>query len=182
MSIFAETVSRAISDYRRILRRNLNQTERLRKLEALRLKDPNLFDSDVNIYQAAWAIIHDIEETTQFDDSGYYAYSGIAKFSEYLKEYLDNYEIEANQVVHRAQKASRALLKAIQLVTMPRERLDETVLQQMLECNEMIAAYGSYEQRELHKQNLERQEECDQSFYGPIRQHFVERISLPEAA
>ena len=182
MSIFTETVTRAISEYRRMLRRHLEQSDRLRKLDELRLKDQGLYENDVKLYQTAWSVIKDIEENLKPDNSGYYAYSGIGKFCEYLKEYLNNYEIESEQIVHRAQKASRALVKAIQYATLPSDRLDDKIAQEILECNQLIAMYGSEEQKMLHRDNLERQVETHQSFYTSLLRHFQEQTKPLEAA
>lgn len=171
-SIFAETIAKAISDYRQLLRRYLPQSVRVTKLSELKLKDPTLYDSDLTLFKVAHAIIADIEENMKVPDQGYYSYSGILMFCDYLKEYLDNYEIDGDQVVHRAQKASKALLQAIQLAMLPENRLNETIVQKFQQCNETIAQYGSKEQRQLHKNNLERQKSTNETFYASILENF----------
>src|SRR3990167_5964239 len=110
MSIFSETMIKAVADYRLLLRRYLTQSERMAKLRALKLRDLSITDNDLTLYQAGKAIIEDIERNMAVPNQGYYSYSGISQFCQYLTEYLDNYHIENDQVVHRAQKASRALI------------------------------------------------------------------------
>lgn len=182
-TIFAETIARAISDYRQMLRRYLNQSERVTKLAELNLRDTHIYESEVSLYNTARAIIADIEKNMQVSEQGYYSYSGIAKFSEYLKEYVDNYEIENDKVIHRAQKASKALIQAIQIATLPNEKLDEKVALDFEKCNELIVECGSPEQQELHFHNLERRRDHHAEFYGPLLDHYNQLLAgEPEAS
>jgi Uri superfamily endonuclease len=177
MSIFTETMTKAISDYRLLLRRYLKQAERMAKLRELKLQDSDTYVSDVSLYDVGYAIVEDIEKNMTKSTQGYYSYSGIQQFSQHVREYLDNYYIENNQVVHRAQKASRALLKAIQMTTLPRERLNEEVAKMLLDCNITVVNYGSSEQCDLQLQTLSRQQENNPGFYTRIIAHLESLIS-----
>ena len=106
-TIFIETVSKAVSDYRQMLRRYLSQSERVSKLSELNLKNPDYSD-EMGLYHLARAIIHDIEQNLNITTKNYYSYSGVGNFCRYLKEFLSNYIVEDNTVTHRAQKASRS--------------------------------------------------------------------------
>lgn len=184
-SIFSQTIAKAISTYRQMLRRYLPQAERVTRLNKLNLKDPHLYESDLALYRAAMSIVKDIEENMGVADQGYYSYSGIGTFCEYLKEYLSKYEIEGDTVIHRAQKASRALVQAIQLATLPENRLDENVKRKLRHCNEVIASFGSNEQHEIYINNLEKMLAYNEEFYSPILQNFKEQVvetSSPESA
>ncbi|HLB55964.1 MAG TPA: hypothetical protein VJK30_01340 [Coxiellaceae bacterium] len=171
MSIFSETMIKAVADYRLLLRRYLTQSERMAKLRALKLRDLSITDNDLTLYQAGKAIIEDIESNMAVPNQGYYSYSGISQFCQYLTEYLDNYHIENDQVVHRAQKASRALITAIQLTTLPRERLNDSIAKQLLDCNLTVVGFGSPEQCELQLQTLARQQAQNPGFYTRIIAH-----------
>lgn len=171
MSIFAETIVRAISDYRLLLRRYLSQSERMMKLHRLKLRDLDAYEADLALYQAAKAIVADIEENMKMPNQSYYSYSGIQQFCVFLKEYLDNYHLENDRVVHRAQKASRALIKAIQLSTLPHDRLNDSIAKQLFDCNKTIVCFGSQEQWELQMQTLARQKENNPGFYTHIIAH-----------
>ncbi|EKD91696.1 MAG: hypothetical protein ACD_29C00438G0001, partial [uncultured bacterium] len=131
MSIFTETLIKAINDYRYFLRRHLEQAERMTRLQALNLRNRELYNNDIALYHTGQTIVADIEKNMLMQPAGYYAYSGIEQFCEYLKEYLSNYEIENNHLIHKAQKASRALIKAIQLAATPKDRLSEKILTQL---------------------------------------------------
>lgn len=180
MSIFAETIRKAINDYRFLLRRNLDQAERMAKLSLLDLRNPELYGDEVALFKAAQAIVTDIEANMLLYPSGYYAYSGIDKFCVFLKEYLAHYEIENDRLMHKAQKASKALLKAIQLSGLPRERLDDQVATQLFECNKTVVSLGSTEQWDLHLQTLERQQRANPGFYTRIIAHLESMLSVQE--
>ena len=177
MSIFSETMTKAISDYRLLLRRHLGQVERMMKLQKLNLRSQDIYDSDISLYRVGMAIVADMEENMSMNPQVYYSYSGIQQFCQYLKEYLDNYHLDNNQVVHRAQKASRALLKAIQLAGLPRDSLNDGVANQFLDCNKLIAGYGSKEQCELQLTMLSRQQAANPGFYTRIIAHLELLIS-----
>lgn len=184
-SIFAETMQKAISKYRQLLRKFLPQTERLAKLQELDLKNAQMYTNELWLYETGRKIVADVQNNLRPDNQGYYAYSGVEKFAGFLKEFLDNYEVEEDQVIHRAQIASRAMVKAIQLITLPRENLTEDVEKELTALNHIIANYGSKDQKELHKtalQNtLRRQQEENINFYKSILCNFKEQTQYQEA-
>lgn len=177
MSIFLETMTKAVGDYRVLLRRYLSQADRMIKLQKLGLRDSDLYASELSLYQAGQAIINDIEENMVGKTSGYYSYSGVHQFCEYLKEYLSKYYVENDQIVHGAQKASRSLLSSIQLMSLSREKLDEAALKQLLEYNKVIAVFGSHEQCELQLQTLGRQQVNNPGFYTRAIAHLESLIA-----
>ncbi|WP_053097947.1 hypothetical protein [Candidatus Coxiella mudrowiae] len=87
--------------------------------------------------------------------ASYYSYSEVGHFLQHLREFLENYEIENNHVIHRSQKASRALVQAIQLLTLPHNQLTEEIKEKLAHCNKVIATFGSEEQRKLQKITLQ---------------------------
>src|SRR5262245_54822199 len=111
MSIFIKAMSKAISDYRQILKKYLSPDARTQKIKELKLRDPKIFKSELSLYEVAQAIVADIEKNIKVPDEGYYSYYGIVKFNQYLKEYLSHYILDNNVVTHKEQKASRALVE-----------------------------------------------------------------------
>jgi hypothetical protein len=107
---------------------------------------------------------------------GYYTYSGVESFCRYLKEFLAHYQIEEIQgrkprIVHCTQEASRALLKAVQLMSMT---LTESVKAQLQDCAALVISYGSAEQQSLYQSSLEnRYLDSGEVFYGELLQQFV---------
>jgi hypothetical protein len=79
----------------------------------------------------------------------------VKKFAEYLKAYLDQFEVIKDQVVHKSQLASQALVKSIQLLSMPsKENLTIKVVTELSKCIRTIAAYGTEQQKELLERTL----------------------------
>lgn len=172
MSIFSITIKKAIQDYRFLLRRYLPQAERMTKLQKLRLKKKDTYESDFSLYQAASNIVADIEKNMLNADQGYYSYSGIEQFCQYLKDYLNDYMVENGVVIHRTRNASRALLHAIQLASTPREQLDERIAKKLFESSKEIVQYGTPEQFDLYSQALESCQAKNPGFYTRIIAHF----------
>lgn len=168
MSLFSETMTKAIGDYRFLLRRNLSQADRMHKLYELKLRDEEIYNNECDLYEVGHAIAVDIEKNMASSKEGYYSYSGIQEFCKYLKEFLSHYYVENNQVIHRAQKASRALIHSIQLTALPRERLNETVSQQLSKNNITIAEFGSQEQCGLQLQTLTKFQSQNPGFYTSL--------------
>lgn len=171
MTIFAKTMTKAIADYRFLLRRHLPQADRMIKLTVLKLRDENTYKNDITLYKVGQTIISDIEENSDNSPKSYYAYSGIQEFCNYLKEYLSHYDIEQDQVIHRAQKASRALIQSIQLTALTREELNDAIAKKITECNLTITDFGSEEQCELQLQTLKRQQMHHPEFYTNLISH-----------
>ena len=169
--IFTETIARAIADYRFLLRRHLDQVERRKKLAELNLKDASIFNCSVKLYETAWKIVEDIENHVN-TPSSYYAYSGIAEFGKFLKEYLSKYEIENGQLVHSAQKASKMMIQAIQYLSLPAEQLSTQVAERLNQCSEVVVKYGSDEQKNMYEGTLEQQLIVQREFFSPIYDYF----------
>lgn len=155
MSLFSEFMKKAISIYRYMLRKHVPQAIRIAKLQQLNLKNPHLYENEIALYHTGYAIISDIEKNLDPNLNGYYSYCGISNFSDYLKNFLNSYIIEGNRVIHRSQKASRALVQAIQLLSLPKEELTRDIAEQLSKCNGIIAQFGSQEQKDMHKTSLQ---------------------------
>lgn len=175
-TLFSETIAKAISDYRFLLRRFLDQSERQAKLAELNLRDPSIYDSDLSLYEVAWNIVNDIARHAQ-KPTGYYAYSGVSEFGRFLKEYLEKFDIENGLVVHAAQKASKAMIKAIQLVALPETKLNDGVAKELNTCSELVAKYGSEEQHELYQGTLEKNLVRCREFFEGIYDYYRQLLS-----
>ena len=189
-NIFSRTMIEAIRKYRETLRKYLRQGERMQKLKQLGLKDENLNQSATSLYHTGYSIIADINQNFDSSQTGYYSYNGVKKFAEYLKAYLDQFEVIKNQVVHKSQLASQALVKSIQLLSMPsKENLTIKVVTELSKCIRTIAAYGTEQQKELLERTLVKiitiQEEAqepneetpaDLAFYQSVLEDFQQHV------
>lgn len=183
-SLFVETISRAISDYRQILKKYLTPADRSAKIALLRLKDPTIFDNEPELYQVVQNILHDIEQNISVPNEGYYSYYGIVRFSKFLREYIDNYIIDGNKVIHKTQKAANLLIKSIQLMNLPSDQLNEGIAEQVISSHPLIISYSSKEQLAIYNSTLERLSERNKAFYRQIVHDFRVRLgeTLAEAA
>lgn len=183
-SLFVETMSRAISDYRQILKKYLTPAQRAAKMAELRLKDPTIYDDEPALYQVVKDILADIEKNIRVPNEGYYSYYGIVRFSKFLREYIDNYLVEGEFVIHKAQKASNLLLKAIQLLALPPEQLDNGVVDQVISLHTLIIELASKEQLSIYNNTLGRLSEKNKGLYRKITDDFRARLgeTLAQAA
>ncbi len=143
-SMFVETMSRAISDYRQILKKYLTPAQRASKIAELRLKDHTIFDDEPTLYQVVHDILRDIEKNIRVPNEGYYSYYGIVRFAKFLREYIDNYTLEGKVVIHKAQRASNLLIKVIQLLS--GEELTDGVSQEVISAHPLLIELSSKEQ------------------------------------
>lgn len=173
--MFKQTMTKAITDYRQILRRYLSSKERIEKIKQLRLKDASIFKSELLLFQTGQAIIEDIKQNVQVPNEGYYSYHGITKFCRYLEQYLSNYEATEEGVVHKAQKAANAMIKVIQFFAMSDELLNDDVSEELRVCSQVIATCGSEDQRRLFRNSLVRQCEYAPGFYGDVLTYYDEQ-------
>lgn len=183
-SMFAKTAAKGISVYRQMLRRYLSTNERAQKLADLNLKDPAIYEDDALLYQTALNIVVDIEKNMDTSDEGYYAYSGIGQFCQDLRDFLNSYIVENGEVIHKAQKASRSLILAIQIMALPDHQLDARAESQLKHCAEIVAEYGSDEQQEMYHKSLSEHTEINNGFYLPLLQHYEQLVGreLQEAS
>lgn len=153
--IFSKTMIEALRKYRETLRKHLKQDERMQKLKQLGLKDKSLNQSATALYEMGYRIVDDINRNSANEHTGYYSYNGVQKFADYLKAYLDQFEVIKEQVVHKSQLASQALVKSIQLLSIPsRDGLTIKVVTELSRCIRTIATYGTEPQKDLLKRTL----------------------------
>jgi hypothetical protein len=150
MSIFSEYILKLLNEYKRVLKRYVSPSQREKTIIELGLKRKMLkFDSDVILYNKANRVLHDIENWTKNSINTATEYSGIDEFYQHIKNYLSEYRIEGNQIIHTSQKVSRALVQAIQLISLSHMKLSNQTTQKLEECVQTINHFGSKDQRIL---------------------------------
>ena len=172
-TLFIETVRKAVFSYRQLLQRHLDREQRRAKLEALGLRGEVNFDSDVVLLGLANAIVDDIEANMgSTKEGGCYAYSGVETFKDYLKQFISDYEVEGDSVVHRGQRASRSLLEAIQLLGLPSTQLTPVILKKLRSCNKVLADYADERQTEQYRSALINDRQEGIHFYDSLLREF----------
>lgn len=149
MTMFNDTMKEAIRVYKQMLRKHLPQVKRIIKLNQLNLRKVSLAD-EKTLYLAGYAIIEDIEKNFS-RQAGYYSYSGIENFAKYLQDFLAEYVLEGEEVIHKLQKASSALVKAVQVLGAAQDHIPEEAVEELSECVEVIRKFGS----DSHKDTLQ---------------------------
>ncbi len=184
-STFTDTMLYMVSKYRSMLKKLVPQPERVKIHVRLDLKNPQLYENRVMLYNLGYKIIAHLKELdVSKKEKGYYSYSGPRKFTKHLEDFLNNYIVENNTVIHRAQKTSRALVKAIQLLTLPEDELNEKAIENLVQCNRIIAKCGSPEQQSLHKSTLKNAANAhnNASFYVKALSNFNQFLHERESA
>jgi hypothetical protein len=149
MNTFKEVITKLLWDYKNVLRKYLEPVERNSKLQALGLHGRDLVESDeITLYHKAFSVIQDIESWIEKNLDTASWYSGIEEFLNHAKRIVSNYQIEGHKVVHTTQTASRAMIHAIQLITLSKE-LKESDIHRLTHHVETISQYGSFEQQSL---------------------------------
>ena len=90
-----------------------------------------------------------------------------------MSTYIKDYAIENDKVIHRAQRASRAIMEAIQIVNgKPAHTLSDRIKRNIHACQEKIVFYGNQEQFDLYTKNLEKLKPNAPLFFTDLLRHF----------
>lgn len=148
MSIFSEAILKLLNDYKRLLKRYVSTKEREDAIINIGIKRKSLkFDNDVILYNKAHRVLKEIEYLTSSLNRPATEYSGIKEFYEHLKNYLAQYRVDNNKIVHIHQQVSCALVQAIQIIAMPPAKLCENKLSLLDDCIQIIIKFGTEDQR-----------------------------------
>ena len=157
MSIFSNTMLQMINEYRILLKKTHSQPERVKIQIQLNLKNPQLYRDEAKLYQLGMVVHKQLQNTlSERKQHGYYSYSGHQKFSSHLGEFLSGYVLENNKVIHRAQKASSAMIKSIQILSQSEDTLSKSTTEKIKQCNVSIHTMGTQEQHVQYTQTLGR--------------------------
>ena len=152
MNTFNQDVSSLLWDYKnKILKKHLkNSNERAVKLNELDLHGKTLEQNDdLTLYHKMQNVITDIENWINRDIQSATWYSGMEEFLQHSKKVIAAYQVENNKIVHTTQKASHAIIMAIQLLPLPEDKLTEQKVSQLNNYALTIAKYGSSEQHRV---------------------------------
>lgn len=185
MSIFSGHILKSLNDYKRLLRRYLSTTERGKAIINLGIKRKSLkFDSDVILYNKAHRVLKDIEYWSAKLNRVATEYSGIDEFYQYLSNYLSQYRVENNVIVHVNQRVSCALVQAIQIIALPHSELSDSNLLKLDDCIETVAQLGTKDQKTMLAKALRKSSADNRlNIYSPTLDNFIKNnIELPSSA
>jgi hypothetical protein len=171
--VFKDMALKALGDYRKLVSRYVEKNEASVLLKKMDVARPRKSDSDMELMLTLIKIRTWLEEKIQSHPKGYYSYSGIEQYRLFLDEFLNQYQILSNRVVHKAQKASSAMLNIIQITGAPKASLgDETANRLINFCQELIL-FGSREQKLQVHALLNTKCEDYAVFFAPILQDYI---------
>ncbi len=167
MSTFSKYILKLLNDYKRLLRRYVSTTEREKIIINLGIKRKSLkFDNDVILYNKAYRVIQDIEYWTEKTQRTAAEHSGVDEFYQHLKNYLSQYRVENNLIVHVTQKISCALVQAIQLASS--KHLTEEDLSKLENCIQSVKKYGSADQQSVLLKALKQHSPATANLFAPM--------------
>lgn len=169
MKTFYQDISTLMWDYKnKILRKHLNSDERAAKLNELGLHGKELEQNDeVTLYHKMQHVINDVETWVSRNIQPAAWYSGIEEFLQHSKKTIGNYQIEDDKVKNTAQMAAHAMINAIQLMSLPEEKLNTSV-RTKIENYALVIKYGSGEQQQIFINALKSHIDRAPDFFTPI--------------
>ncbi|QLH41623.1 MAG: hypothetical protein HWD59_02090 [Coxiellaceae bacterium] len=178
MLTFADTILNLLIQYKIILRKHLEHAEWSKRIEDLGLKRKSLrYTDEVALYHKAQAVMADLKTRLSKEANTASWYSGTDEFYQHLKDLLDHYLVENGQVIHTSQKASRAMIDAIQLMRYPNSKQLPQTLQKLDKCGHTIAKYGTREQQEIFSKALKNFQTNDVNLFTPLINNFEKYLT-----
>lgn len=152
MNPFYHNMLKVINDYKNIIRRGLAAKERQAVLIKLGIKRLNIKNvGEAKLYTIGTIIAQELEQGMQHIErqpsTNYYF--GAKEFLQHLKKLLSDHIIEGGIVINATQKASCALIKAIQLFEVAKHNLNDDIAEQIYTCARIIAKYGDKNQKKM---------------------------------
>lgn len=176
MSEFARKVYQLIGEYRAILRKTLPQSERMQKLERLRLKSKPDSTTDFEFYQIAQNILQEEHQLRNQRNASYYSYSGVEQFCKCLKEFVQDYTVDQGRVVHSSQLSSKYFLEGLQTLSRQYEEVSDTVVSRVQYCNNVLAKFGENEQVARYLTLLRHQQNKHGETFNPLVKGFLQLL------
>lgn len=159
---FHETMFQIIRDYKalrkRIYERNAATSAVYKKLGINRMTLRTA--SDVKLYNIGQNILRDLEDYIEKKERISTIHCGVEEFLVHVKNSLNEYKVENQNIINNRQKVSCDMLDAIQMIALPTEKITSEIIDKinLFACS--IQQHGSAEQIEIFskaiKQNIQR--------------------------
>ena len=177
MSTFSQIMLKAINDYKSLLRKSLPTNKSSVKIKELGIKRKQIKAmSEVQLHNIGTIICNELEQNIHTGKCSNY-YCGIEEFVEYLKKILTSYGIENNQIINTKQKASQAMLEAIQLMALPEDKLDASTAIKLNQCVYNITKYGDKEQLQILTEAIKAHKQRATIFFCKLWENFVASLN-----
>ena len=176
MSTFSQVMLEAVNDYKLLLRKNADPNANASKIKTLGIKRKQLKAmSEIQLYQLGPVILKELENNLEAEKCSNY-YCGIEEFIEHLKSILKAYCLENNKVISVTQKASSAMLEAIQLMSLPENKLNANVAIKLNQCVYNVIKYGNKEQLQILAEAIKNHKKSTTSFFCKLWDSFASLV------
>jgi hypothetical protein len=103
----------------------------------------------------------------------------LEEFTAHLKKILEIYIPENNKIVNTSQKASAAMLEAIQLMTLPENKLNTNIAIRLNQCVYNVIKYGNKEQLQILAESIKNNKKNSSSFFSKLWENFASLVEVP---
>lgn len=173
MQTFAKIGTQLINKYKVIIKKHLTSQEWAQKMSVFELRRKYMRnDDEVALYHKAKRVLEDLCQHLQDNNNGSIWYSGLDEFCQHMKNTLDEFHVENNQIIHCSQLASRTLVRALQLANLPEHKRNSVAGHQLDHCGQIIAKYGTREQQEMFAKAIKQFQHHDVNFFMPLQKNF----------
>ncbi len=167
---FSQTAVKLIRDYKTVVKKQFSTKEVELKLAELQL-NKRLPTKEAALYGLLEKIVQKSGEYEVTPQSRL-RYCGTKQLVQHIKKVLDLYHMENRRVINSAQLASRAMIDAIQLMSLPKGKRTEEVASKLQSCSVAIAQNGSEEQKKIFVNSLQSYVDRDRDFFSPLLDYF----------
>lgn len=155
---FSEIALKIISDYKLLLRKIYPIGEATMKIRDLGLKRNQLDKHDsVFIYNVVKRIIEHLSEYVTEKKKSHAYFFGAEELLQYTSDFMSDYQVFNDKLIHTSREASRAVIDVIQIVSLPEGKLTKDIFERLSKCVSFVSKYGKMEHitllNEAMKQN-----------------------------
>ena len=173
MAGFRERIRTLLSEYKMLVKKYLARNDRVRYFKQLGVDRNSLkYNSEVALYRAAEQVIKDLEGRVIRSEHTASWYSGLDEFKQHLSDLLSHYRVEGKLVIHMSQTASVAIVKAIQIMSLPNEKLNAQTVEHLQRLTNQVLCYGNKDQQKQLMKALQQQSKSNPNLYLPILDDF----------
>lgn len=177
MTTFSQMMLKIVNDYKLLLRKNLPTNQSSVKIKELGVKRKQLKAmNNIQLYELGTTILKELEQHIHAGKCSSY-YCGTEEFAEHLRKILNSYCIENNQVVNTSQKASYSMLEAIQLMSLPEDKLTASAAIKLNQCVYNVTKYGDKEQLQILTEAIKVHKKNASSFFCKLWETFLSSLN-----
>ncbi|EKE00809.1 MAG: hypothetical protein ACD_21C00269G0001 [uncultured bacterium] len=184
MTIFYCSILKAINGYKAMLKKNIGATACAAKVRQLGIKRMSLKNAnEIELYRIGLKILNELEKhkiDVKREQSANFYY-GEEEFLQHLKKLLTEHIIDGDRIVNTAHKSSSALVTAIQLISMAKDKLSDETAQKIYNCSRIITKFGNLEQKQMFNNIIKRNQPRHMSFFFRQLQSFVSYLDEMES-